>query len=128
MTTTVTFTNYQINWTEAGEQYEGDNLTLKELNSRLASIQSKRLNEKDQSGWYYKTQVTMHSEGFSYTARIDFCPKSDYWPHMVFQDHVQKVLRYCFKQRNKKEYMGKISRNLCKGATQALKIMKGKAS
>ena len=117
---------FSINYSEAGTCFKGDNLTLRELNNRLARIVSMRLNEKDQSPWYYKTSVTMRHPDIEYTARIDVCPKfcSGVWIHRIFQCHIENGLKYAYRMRNKKEFIGRMARDQVKAAVKVLKVLR----
>jgi len=88
---------------------------------------SKRMNERDQSAWYYKTSVTMSDPAtdFEYTARIDICPRfcERVWIHRVFQDHLENSLISYYKARNG-DY-SKLMRLGARAAVKALKLIKG---
>lgn len=115
-----------INYSEAGQCYEGKDLSLRELNDRLAHIVSQRMRESDQSPWYYKTSVTIIGPDIEYTARIDVCPRfcADVWIHRILECHLENNIRYSWRFRHKQEYIGLFARRGIRAAVKLLKAIR----
>ncbi len=118
-----------INYSEAGQEYEGKGLSLDELNNRLACIVSQRMNESDQSPWYYKMSVTIIAPDIEYTARIDVCPRfcADVGFHRVMECHLENTIRHSWRRRNKLSdgaFMMLMARRTVLAAVKVLKAIR----
>ena len=116
-------TNFAIQWTEAGAEFEGQGLTLAELNRRLSLIRDKRKGQAG-AGWYYKTCVIIKKGAFEYQARLDINDRFDrYLSKSFIQDHIKGTLKAALKHRNAHNVYGKLYRELAHGALDALKLI-----
>lgn len=114
-----------INWTEAGQRFEGENITIQELNASIGQIICMKRRE-GYDGSYYKTKITLHgeykNEPFSYELRMDITGH-DHEPVTV-TDHIVTGFRYYWKNwRNKKDTMAKMYREIAKGQIAALRLL-----
>lgn len=118
---------FHLNWTEAGEQYEGKDLTYNELESRLFQIKKQRIEEDSKNiGWYYKTNITAFwGDDNQYTARMDITanPRQSF----SFGEHIKNGLRWAyFNARNKSKEYGHMGfyRDMMQGQIDILRQLK----
>lgn len=84
---------------EGESHIKGDNLTLNEVNQKLAMIWAEecRLNQKHKdSCGYCKMFVTAKQKDFEYGARIDVSANTLYPPS--FEDHIKEGFRFYWRK------------------------------